>query len=146
VFPAWSYFDVYANVFIPHGPSTDIPASGLLLYNDPNDPTFGPQPLIVNNTDVESLPPTPVYEHGGTLYAVPIKFLSPGTDVSGNITWVAGETFGQLLLSGHELNVMCGTSHTADFVNAVLGLPGQANPEPPALWAFPTNLFPSPGI
>ena len=144
-FPANSYWNMYVNAFIPSGPLTDVPAGGFYLYNDPNDAIFGPQPLIVQNAAVDALPPSPIYIHGGTLYAVPVKFLNAGSDASGTITWAAGETFGQLLLSGHQLNIVCGTTLSSDFVDAVLGPPKQGNPEPPALWAFPTNSFPSPG-
>jgi hypothetical protein len=152
--PAYSFFDVYMNAFIPNGPGTDVPAGGFYLYNDPNDPNLGPQPLIVQNTDVESLPPA-LYKHGGTLYAVPVKMLNAGQDAAytasggtAGISWQAGETFGMLTLSGHEMNLTCSSSGTAlrDFVDNVLGKPGQLNPEPPALWAFPDNFFPSTGI
>ena len=152
--PAYSFFDIYMNALVPNGPGTDVPAGGFNLYNDPNDPNLGPQPLIVQNTDVESLPPA-LYIHGGTLYAVPVKMLNNGGDAeylasggASGISWQAGETFGMLTLSGHELNLTCSSSGTAlrDFVNAVLGPQGQLNPEPPALWVFPTNLFPALGI
>ena len=144
--PAHSFFDIYMNAWIPPGSGTDVPA-GLFLYNDPNDPVFGPQPLIVENTDVENLPASAIYYHGGALYGVPVKFLNAGSDVSGNITWNAGDTFGILVLAGHELNLVCGKGLLVDqFVENVLGKPGEAKPEPPVLWAFPTNSFPSPGV
>jgi hypothetical protein len=145
--PAMSYFLIYVNVLIPAGPGTDV-GTDFYLYNDPNDPFFGPQPLIIENTDVESLPPGAIYYHGGTLFAVPVKFLTAGHDASGNISWNAGDTFGTLTLSGHELGVLCGQSGeiSSNFVNEVLGPPGQSVPEPPTLWAFPTNAFPCPGV
>ena len=145
--PAKSYFLVYVNVLIPSGPGTDV-GTDFYLYNDPNDPNLGPEPLVVENTDVESLPPGAIYYHGGTLYSVPVKFLTAGHDASGNISWNAGDTFGTLTLSGHELGVLCGQSGeaTSNFIVSVLGPPGQSLPEPPTLWAFPTNAFPCPGV
>jgi hypothetical protein len=149
--PAHSFFDIYINAWIPPNPGsmagTDVPATGFYLYNDPNDMFFGPQPLIVENTAVEDLPAPAIYYHGGALYGVPVKFLNAGSDRSGTITWNAGDTFGILMLAGHELNLVCGQGPYVDkFVENVLGKPGQANPEPPVLWTFPTNSFPSPGV
>jgi hypothetical protein len=151
---AWSFFDIYMNALIPSGPGTDVPAGGFNLYNDPSDPNLGPQPLIVQNPDVEDLPPS-LYIHGGNLYAVPVKMLNNGSDAeyiasggASGISWQAGETFGMLILSGHELKLTCSSSGTAlrDFVNAVFGQPGELNPEPPVLWAFGDKFFPSTGI
>jgi hypothetical protein len=147
--PAHSFFDIFMNAWIPDGPGTDVPVGGFYLYNDPNpDPnTLLPaQPLIVENADLESLPPGTIYQHDGALYAVPVKMLNAGQDASGTITWQAGETFGMLTLSGHELNVICGQSLTSDFIDRTLGPNGQANPEPPCLWAFADSFFPSSGV
>ena len=154
--PASSFFDIFMNAWIPDGPNTDVPLGGFYLYNDPNPDlaTLLPaQPLIVENTDVESLPPGTIYIHGGALYAVPVKMLNAGQDAeytasggTAGISWQAGETFGMLTLSGHELNVICGQSLTSTFIDRVLGPNKQGNPEPPCLWAFSDSLFPSSGV
>ena len=144
--PANSFFDMYVNAYIPPGPGTDVPA-GLYLYNDPADPNLGPQPLIIENSDVESLPPVPLYIHGGSLYAVPIKTISSGQDVSHNITWGPNEIVGMVTLAGHQLGLTCGQGPLAKkFVDDTLGKARTANPEAAPLWVFPPpGLYPAGG-
>ena len=136
---AKSFWDMYVYVHIPSGPGTDVP--GFFLFNDPADLDA----LLIVNDQVEDLPPNPVYVHTGST-SVPFKMLSAGSDVSGTITWTAGEVFGYLKLAGHQINLVCAKStDVAAFVDNVLGTDKQEKAGPPTLWVFPNNLFPSIG-
>jgi hypothetical protein len=97
-FPAQSFFDIFADVDIPAGGSFPGVTG---LYNS--------APLMVQNTNVTSFPPTVVYVHGMST-AVPIMFRSNNPPY-----WTAGETFGVLTLAGHgvfQTNSSTGTSTT----------------------------------
>ena len=79
-FPARSFFDVFVDVDIPAG-GTFPGATNL----------FNTLPLLVQNTNLASFPPTVVYMHGMST-AVPVKFGSGP---------FAGQIFGLLTLAGH---------------------------------------------
>jgi hypothetical protein len=148
--PAQSFFQVYVEVRIPGaaGFGTDVGTDIYLTNATPNSISFADGPLIIENTDVESLPPGTLYIHGGALFTVPLHFAAAGHDASGTIAWNAGDTFGTLTLSGHQLGPTCGQSLSqfTNFVNLVLGFPGQSALVPPTLWSFSSNSFPCAGV
>jgi hypothetical protein len=83
-FPAQSFFDVFVEVDIAGGGG--FPGATNL---------FNTLPLMVQNTNLTSFPPTVVYIHGMST-AVPIKFSTSHPPL-----WNAGDTFGLLTLAGH---------------------------------------------
>ena len=90
IFPAKSFFNIYAEF--------DLPAFGgnpglTTLYNS--------SPLLVENDNLECIPPTVVYFHGQTP-PVPIVFKADDTQLPKR--WLAGERLGWLVLGGHGLN------------------------------------------
>lgn len=76
-FPATSFFDVFVDISLPGGLGTFSNST----------------PLLVENTDLMSLPPMVIYTHMGSLGSVPL--------VGDNGGPFAGDTIGTILLSGH---------------------------------------------
>lgn len=89
-FPARSFFDVYAQITLPACGTGGF--TGATLYNRHN------QPLIVQASNLTSLPPTVVYEHNASS-EVPIVFATAGRQ------WKRDEFLGCIVLAGHLVGV-----------------------------------------
>ena len=108
--PAKSFFNIFVNAYLPgesgtftantfpvpsypaSWPVPSYPYGSLQLAQLSNGPSG---PLIIENTNVTSLPPAVVYIHGET-EAVPVYFV-----YNNGSYWNAGDLFGWLLLAGH---------------------------------------------
>ena len=82
-FPAQSFWDVFALVYLPPQGSW---LSGAFLTNS--------DPLVVTNSNVTNFPPEVTYVHGETA-AVPVYFANPSP------YWTVGQRFGWMILAGH---------------------------------------------
>jgi len=85
-FPAESFFNIFAEVWIPQGGSA--PFDGAVVHNLVDDP------LLITNNQLADLPPSVIYRHGNAR-AVPVYF---NTDPPKG---VIGDEFGRLILAGH---------------------------------------------
>lgn len=149
-FPAKSFFDVYVEVTLPNIPGSvsgaAFPLAGAVLLNDA-------QPLVVaSDIAAGPLPPTVVYTHTGNSalqpWSVDLKFrdTSPAIDPNtGNPYYLEGDILGTMVLAGHGTGVSpCTKGMVNDFVDKVLGKPGQLAPRAVIGRIFPNAMFPSP--
>jgi len=154
-FPANSFFDINVEITLPHmagTPGVNFPLYGAVLTNadfEVMPGTFIPDPLIVTTMDMlgPSLPPTVVYTHTPSSatsdqpWGVPLRFKYGNAGY-----WTAGQLFGYVVLAGHGTIPPCSKSDAvSNFLNQVLGPPGQLA-QPMIVGAlFPNTLFPNPG-
>jgi hypothetical protein len=146
-FPADSFFNIFVEITLPPIPGSisgdAFPAlSGAVLTNT--------LPLIITATDLPGLPPSVVYTHTGSpdnQFTVPLKFKDDGqiNPNTGMPYYLAGSTFGTIVLAGHGLLDPCAKSgsNLSNFVNAVFGLPGQLALRGLVGRHFTNDLFPS---
>lgn len=88
-FPARSFFNVNVLATLPAGPNFPGPTD---LCNS--------TPLLIENGNLQSFPPTVVYIHGKTpAVAMFFKNNDPGGK------WKAGQVFGYMVLAGHGVNL-----------------------------------------
>jgi hypothetical protein len=127
-FPATSFFDIFAEV--------DVPAFGVW----PGATLTNADPLIVENTNLTSFPPTVVYIHGQSA-AVPVYFSADGP---GGI-WHAGDLFGTVILAGHGVQFNCNDpqNNATALLTQVFG-PANNNPGAPVAldYFYGTNVIP----
>ncbi len=108
-FPAESFFDVVAEVFIPAG-GAGWP--GEVVYNP------AVTPMVVHNNNLNRFPPKVVYIHGVTP-AVPVLFTTNNPP-----TWVANSLFGFMVLAGHGMDYLYDNgSDMAEFEDIVNAAP-----------------------
>ena len=102
-FPAKSFFDIFVDVDLPTGGAYPLPA--FTVTNT--------QPLIIQNNNLTTFPPTVIYVHGNSS-AVPVAFTTAVPAIGAN----AGDIFGILLLAGHGINFKQGTASQQQFQQA----------------------------
>ena len=163
-YPGASFFDIFVNAFLPSvtGTYTDNAFPGS-AGNPPPPPwpvaypyTFGiaqltngwDEPLVIEDTNVMTLPPHVVYIHGQTP-AVPIHFKYNNLPY-----WNAGDLLGYITLAGH--GVLECTNHSpgqvdsnccsvvTTLLDAVLGPLGSPRSPMAVPWTRGTNSFPTP--
>jgi hypothetical protein len=122
-FPARSFFDVFTEVALPTAGSFP----GAVLRNT--------TPMVVTNQNLDAFPPVVVYTHSGQS-AAPLVFTTSNPGV-----WVAGETFGHLVLAGHGTQLDCDNPAVVQaFIDEVLG---PVNNEKPGLPVPPITPIPT---
>jgi hypothetical protein len=122
-FPARSFFDIWVDVDLPAGGGI---STAFTLTNT--------QPLLVQNNNLTTFPPTVIYVHGNST-AVPVAFTT-----SNSPFWNAGDIFGILLLSGHGINFKEGTASQQQFQAAVTNLTEMPVAPQYATWAPGLNV------
>jgi hypothetical protein len=103
-FPASSFFDIFVDITVP----------GLGSIHNP-----GANPMIVQSTIPAngSLPPKVIYVHGMSS-VVPLLFDANGP---GN-SWLAGDTLGTVVLTGHGASYMNSAQDMASFTQSMIQL------------------------
>ena len=164
--PAASFFDIYVNAFLPSiaGTFTDTAFPGS-TFNPTPPPWAGgypyafgmailtnswDNPLIIEDTNVTTLPPHVVYIHGQTP-AVPIAFKYNNPPY-----WNAGDILGYITLAGHGV-LQCTNSDNlpgdpssnccstvAQLLDATFGPVGSPKAGMPVPWPRGVNSLPTP--
>ena len=142
-FPARSFFNIYVEVNLPaitgtrsagmgiFPTSPSFPLGAMVLYNDCDSP------LVIQNLNISSNPPSVVYIHGSTpAVAMRFKYTNPGY-------WTAGQVAGMLTLAGHGVGLGCAKS-ASDLLDQVFGPTNAPIAGMPIGWMYPSCNFPAP--